>query len=235
MTTTSPESLALLGRAAKFRAEGKSWADAATQLAISHDELRRLVADHTRDYDRLARRARNEVHRESMDEALSTLRRLMKSEEPAVGMMAATTFVRYTLARMRLRTDAAGEQLVRESRKITVQAENVRSDNTSELAKVPKQQGVDATKKAAQPQAQAAATPVPSSSTPATTPTAPPTQARPATPPAAASQPSAAETLRRKRLFAAAVLGGTAPPLVKGGPQTLEVDRLMTSCLADAK
>jgi hypothetical protein len=232
--TTSPETLALLGRAAKIRAEGKSWADAAAQLAVGADELRRLAADHSRDYDRLARRARTEALREGMDEAVATLRRLLLSEDPDVSRMSALTLVRYTLARMRKGLDVGGDALARKPRKITVQAENVRAENVSESAEVAKRQTVDAAKKVAQPQQPATRVPPPPA--PATPP-APPAPARPATPPPAAAQPSEAEKLRRKRLLDAAVLGHPGPrtPITKGGSQTLEADRLMSGWLADGK
>ena len=101
MTTTSPESLALLGRAAELRASGVPWADAATKLAVGHDELRKLASEHSRDYDRLMRRARNDVLRETLDAALAALRTHVTSPEPKMSMRAATTIVRYELARMR--------------------------------------------------------------------------------------------------------------------------------------
>jgi hypothetical protein len=251
MTTISPTTLALLGRAAHLRASGRSWADAAAQLAVGQDELRRLAYEHSRDYDRLSRRARNEVLRESMDEAVGTLRRLLGSEDPDVGRMAAVTLVRYTMARMRQDLNAGGERPPK-PRKITVEAENVRAENSSELAKVTKRQDVDAAKKVAQPHPQPPATRVPSPpavaqppatapapATPAASPAAPgtapaPTPAHPATPPPAA-KPSDAELLRRKRLLNAAVLGQPLPPLSKDAPVPLEVDRLLRGWLADGK
>ena len=42
--SASAEPLALLGRAAELRADGTSWADAASQLCVTHDELRKLAA-----------------------------------------------------------------------------------------------------------------------------------------------------------------------------------------------
>jgi hypothetical protein len=222
MTATSPESL---GRAAELRASGVPWPDAAAQLALGHDELRRLVSEHARDYERLVRRARTEVLRETLDAALAALRGLVTSPEPGVGLKAATTIVRYDLARMRYDLKEAGERLARKRRKITAEAENVRAQNVSESSKGPDQQEVNAAKNVAQTRAPDA---------PATPPV-PPAPVRSTTPSAEKSKTPDADAIRRKRLFLAAVLGHTAPrtPLTKGVPQTLEVDRLISGWLAE--
>jgi hypothetical protein len=251
MKATSPETLALLGTAARLRALGLSWADAAAQVSVGGDELRALVYEHRREYDRLSRQARDEVLRESMDEALTTLRRLLHSEDPDVSRMSALTLVRYTMARMRQDLNAGGERPAK-PRKITVHAENVRAESMSELAKVPKPPVVDATKNVAQPQPPAVPKPAPATppaarvSTPApATPPAPPTNAqppapapaaapaRPATPPPPAAKLSDAELRRRKRILDAAVLGQPLPRLSKDAPVPSEVDRLLRGWLAD--
>jgi hypothetical protein len=226
MTATSPESLALLDRAAELRASGVPWPDAATRLALGHEELRRLVSEHSRDYERLVRRARTEVLRETLDAALTALRALVTSPEPGVGLKAATTIVRYDLARMRYDLKEAGDRLARKRRKITAEAENVRAQNVSESSKGQDQQEVNAAKNVAQS---------PAPDAPAKPPVPPPAPARPAAPPAAKSTTPDAEAIRRKRLFRAAVLGQPAPrtPLTKGVRQTLEVDRLISSWLAE--
>src|SRR5689334_468248 len=115
--TTSPESLALLGRAAQLRAEGVHWPDAAEQLALGHDQLRRLVADHHRDYERLVRRARADVLREATDEALAVLRAQLNSPERRVSLTTATTIVRYDLAVMRHGAREARDRLERAARR----------------------------------------------------------------------------------------------------------------------
>jgi hypothetical protein len=161
--TTSPESLALLGRAAELRAASTPWSDAAAQLAIGTEELRRLASENARDYDRLMRRARAEVLRESLDAALTTLRGLLKSSETGIGMKAATTIVRYDLARMRHGEKEAGARLERDARRShrcghepetpSTEAKNPRAQNMPESPKVPTQQEVNPAKKEAQPHA----------------------------------------------------------------------------------
>ena len=181
MTTTSPESLDLLGRAAELRATGVPWADAATKLALDHDELRRVVSEHPRDYERLMRRARTDVLRETLDGALTALRTLVKSPDQSVCSRAATTIVRYELARMRHGTKQAGSRFERDARrasrrdKVTDGAEKVRNENVSESAKVPNHQEVNAAKNVAQPTAPASASavaPKPAPVPPATAPAA---------------------------------------------------------------
>src|SRR6187455_2604714 len=110
-TATPPESLALLRRAAELRAGGTPWPDAAARLDLGHDELRRLVSDHARDYDRLVRRARAGVLREVLDEALAALRTHLASRDERASLSAATTLVRYDLARTRLGAQEARVRL----------------------------------------------------------------------------------------------------------------------------
>ena len=69
--TTSLESLRLLERAAELRAAGNRWTDTATQLAVGVEELRQLASEHTRDYERLVRRARTAVLHETLAAALA--------------------------------------------------------------------------------------------------------------------------------------------------------------------
>jgi hypothetical protein len=235
MTATSPESLALLGRAAQLRASGVPWPDAAAQLSLGHDELRRLVSDHSRDYERLVRRARTGVLRETLDEALAALRTHLASREERVSMVAATTLVRYDLARTRLGAQEARTRLERRARKL-------REQNASESSEVPNRQKVDATKNVAQtaaPKPAAGAPAAPPGPAPAKTPAGPatatptPPVTAPAAPPAAKAplDELARRRLRRLNDFA---LGRAAPaPLARGSRQTLEVERLISGWLTE--
>jgi hypothetical protein len=237
-TATPSESLALLGRAAELRASGTHWADAAAQLSLGHDELRRLVSDHSRDYERLVRRARTDVLRETLDEALAALRTHLTSRDERVSMVAATTLVRYDLARTRLGAQEARTRLERRARKL-------REQNASESTEVTKRQKVDAPKNVAQtaaPRPAASAPTAPHAPAPAKTPAAPATAtATPPTPATASAAPPPAakaplDELARRRLrrlneFA---LGRTPPaPLVRGSRQTLEVERLISGWLTE--
>jgi hypothetical protein len=235
--TTSPESLALLGRAAELRASGVPWSDAATKLALDHDELRALVSDHSRDYDRLMRRARNDVLRETLDAALAALRTHVASPEPKMSMRAATTIVRYELARMRHGGKEAGSRLERDTRrtKPTAEAREMRNQNVPESTEVPKEQEVNAAKNVAQSTAPGSASPVAPKPTPATpVPPAPPAPAVPApTAPAARNQQAPLDDAarRRQRLVDDCALGRTPPAL--GDLPTLEGCRLLSSWLAE--
>lgn len=150
--TTSSEPLALLSRAADLRAHGTPWNDTARQLAVEADPLHRLVAEHRRDYDRLARRARTEAARETFDAALAALRGLLKSEDPRVSLLAATTIVRYEMARMRRGERTARERLERDAQRVhrADRALPPLEPNVSESANVPKLQDVAAAKNGAQ-------------------------------------------------------------------------------------
>ena len=235
MTATSPESLALLGRAAELRASGVPWSDAAAQLSLGHDELRRLVSDHTRDYERLVRRARTEVLRETLDEAVAALRVHLASREERVSMVAATTLVRYDLARTRLGAQEARTRLERRAHKL-------REQNASESTEVTNKQDVTAAKNVAQttaprPAASApAAPPGPAPAKPSVAP-APPTPTPPVAAPAAppAAKPPLDELARRRlRRLNDFALGRTPPAsLVRGSRQALEVDRLITGWLTE--
>jgi hypothetical protein len=226
-TATPSESLALLGRAAELRASGTHWADAAAQLSLGHDELRRLVSDHSRDYERLVRRARTDVLRETLDEALAALRTHLTSRDERVSMVAATTLVRYDLARTRLGAQEARTRLERRARKL-------RDENASESTKVTNKQEVKPTEKVAQtaapkPAASApAAPPGPAPAKPAPTTPTPPVAA-PAAPPAAAKAPLDELARRRLRLLDDFALGRTPPAQNKR--QTLEVDGLLSGWL----
>jgi hypothetical protein len=225
MTATSPESLALLGRAAELRASGVPWPDAATQLTLGHDELRRLVSDHSRDYERLVRRARTGVLRETLDEALAALRTHLSSRDERVSMSVATTLVRYDLARTRLGAQEARTRLERRARKL-------REQNASESTEVTKQQKVDAPKNVAQ-----TAAPKPAAGAPAKTAPAPAkTPPAPATPPPAApaektTTPIDDATRRRQRLVDDFALGRTPPAQNKR--QTPEIEQVLRSWLTE--
>jgi hypothetical protein len=223
--SASPESLAILKRAADLRALGRSWDEAANQLAVGLDELQRLASEHHRDYERLSRRARNELHRQAVSTALVTLIKLMSSPEPGVGILAATTFVRYDTALMRHRGKEAATRLERVARElerdgertITVNAREPRAQNVQESSEVLNRQKVDAAKNAAQSNAPASAP------KPAT-----------AKPPTRASAPPDATARRKQRLLEDAVLGRTArTPLPRGDREALEAERLINGWLAD--
>jgi hypothetical protein len=206
--SASPESLALLNRAAELRAAGTPWSDAATQLAVEHAELRRLVAEHGRDYERLARRARTELRRDTLHEALAALRTQLQSPDDRVKFLAATTVIRYEMALMRYGDKAAAEGLERSTRrprKLAAEAHDVRAENVSESPKVPNPKDVNGAQKVAQSSAPAA---------PATPPQAP---ARPVPPVATNNAPPLSEAERRKRLvMQAAVRPAVSAPLERG-------------------
>ena len=211
----------------------------AAQLAVDAQELRKLASEHARDYERLTRRARNEVLRESLDAALATLRSKLTSPELRVSMVAATTIVRYDLARMRYGQKDAGAKLDRESRRssrresMADKAHEVRNENVRESTKVTNPQDVNAAKKSAQstPKAPANAAPSPPAPTPQT---ATPQPAPPVTPVAQPGKPSVADAIRRERLLEKFARGQTPPaPITKGVPQTLGVDRLISGWLTE--
>jgi hypothetical protein len=220
--STSSEPLTLLESAAELRAAGTPWAEAARQLAVAPDELRRLAAGHRRDYERLSRRARNEVHRQAVSTAITTLISLMRSPDTQVGILAATTFVRYDTALMRHRGKGAAAQRERDAaRTLTLGAESARAQDVRESAKVPNQQGVTAAKNVAQPPAPAAPKP---------TPQTPPAPAKPATAPVAATGPAPVDDLvrRRARLVDRYATGlGAPPPLVPDGRLDREIGRVV--------
>jgi hypothetical protein len=241
MTTNSPESLALLGRAAELRATGVPWSDAATQLTVGQDELRKLASEHARDYDRLMRRARNDVLRETLDAALTALRGHLASPDRGASMRAATTIVRYELARMCHGGKEAGSRLERDARrtKPTAEAREVRNQNVPESTKVPNQQEVNAAKNGTHSTASGSASPV----APKPTPSSPAPVAPPASTPAAPPAPTAAAVAgknqaplddvarRRQRLVDDFALGRV--PAVLGDLPTLEGGRLLSSWLAE--
>lgn len=152
------ETRSLLTRAADLRVAGANWPDAAKQLAVGEAELRTLATDYQRDYDKLARRARTEAARETFDAALTALRGLLKSEDARVSLLAATTIVRYEMARLR-RNDRAARGAAKQSFRnvhafepdLTPQQLGVRDrePNVSELAEVNNCSGVAAAKNVA--------------------------------------------------------------------------------------
>ena len=114
--SVSPEPLALLERAAELRARGRSWNETATKLSVTHDELRRLVAEQNRDYERLARRARADLLTETRGLALSTLCDLMQSPEERVRVAASSVSCRTTRTVRMIRT-AMGMRIAERNRK----------------------------------------------------------------------------------------------------------------------
>lgn len=159
--TTTPESLALLAGAAELRAAGAHWPDAAAQLAVDPKELRRLAAEHAGEYAKLARRARAEVEREALAVTIATLRELMRSPEPGVRLLAATTYVRYHLSTLRHDTAKARARLQSDAKRIEEfdakplpplpplprlpqGTKTARAANASDSAEVAKQQAIAA-------------------------------------------------------------------------------------------
>src|SRR5262245_58690184 len=106
MSALLPDTPALLGHAAELRARGTPWDGVATQLMIRTDELRRLVRDHARTYDRLADQARREFAHETLHAALARLHGLLQRQNERVALSAASTLVRYDLAQLRHRQQA---------------------------------------------------------------------------------------------------------------------------------
>ena len=209
MSLPSPESLALLERAAELRATGTPWPDTAKKLAVGVEALRTLAAEFQPDYDRLARRARDEVFRDTFREALTTLRNLLATEDTRTKFLAATTIVRCEMTRMRLSTKEAGDRVEYDTHPLnrndhpSVEVKTPRARNTSESPKVQNQQEVNAAKKVAQP-------------------TAPPVTPKPATPapaaPVAAKQPAPQDdaAARRKRLLVDKFALGHLAPAMPG-------------------
>jgi hypothetical protein len=119
MSSHLPEKLLVLDRAAELRAAGAPWPTVATELKLPVEELRSLRAAHASAYNRLARRAADEFRRDTMQETLARLRRLLQSENEGVAIVAAGTVVRYELARMR--QDARRERPERPARSSCVE------------------------------------------------------------------------------------------------------------------
>jgi hypothetical protein len=238
MSATSPEPLGLLERAAELRARGRSWDEAAARLSLGHDELRKLVADHTRDYGRLERRARADVLQATRHLALRTLRELMASPEDRVRMVATTTFVRYDLALKRHGDKEAESRLERDTSphkrdRTTGGAGKTRDKNMSESSEVKNQQDVAAPKNVAQTTAPKAATPA---AKPAPAATQAAAQAKPTAPIAAQGQVPPEELARRRRLLLNDFTrGGAARPLGKADRLDQEVGRLVDGLLGDGK
>jgi hypothetical protein len=240
--STSSESLVLLSRAAELRASGTRWPDAATQLSVGHDELRKLVAEHNRDYERLARRARADLLRETLDEAVAALRVMLKSPDARLGFLAATTLVRFELARMRHGMQAARERLERDTsargrRRLTAEAKTLDELDTSESTEVKTSQHLAAPKNVAQSTTQA--TP---SAAARVTPAAPMASVTPPAPVEPAAQVATHATItphereRRKRLLLHHFVTGAAePPLWKDDRLDEEVSRIADGLLADPK
>jgi hypothetical protein len=235
MSTTSPESLDLLERTAVIRALGKTWSETAARLSVCEAELRRLASEHQRHYDRLCRKARNENLREAMDLALATLRKLLDSDDPDISRSAAATLTKYTLARMRQGLDVGGEP-IRKPRKLTVRAENVRAENTSESTEVPNGTIVAVRKNVAQ----SSTTPTPSSPVPGA---APATTTRQTT--TASSRPAATgtgngpippdERARRRRLLLNDFAHRRSAPPAKHDRVDQEVARIVDGLLVGGK
>ena len=233
MSTTSPESLDLLERAAFIRSQGQTWTQTAARLSVGEAELRRLTSEHQRHYDRLCRKARDENLRETMDLALATLRKLLDSDDPVISRSAATTLTKYTLARMRLGLDVGGEP-IRKPRKLTVQAENVRAENTSESTQVPNGTMVAVPKNVAQSSASNTTNPASPTSARVTPPTAT-VPGKPGSPVAATGPIPPDERERRRRLLLNDFVHGRGAPLAKDDRLDLEIGRLLDALPADGK
>lgn len=166
MTSTSNGSL--LVSVAELRAAGTRWPEVATRMNLDLDELRRSVRENQREYDQLVRRARKELQQEAADAMLATLRGLLDSPDPKVTLTAATSLMRYEMARMREhskraknQSKATRDQLEDELRAIEnpsaprsqpspssrpeVQSQS-RAANVSESTKSPSGQGVSSAK-----------------------------------------------------------------------------------------
>jgi hypothetical protein len=207
MSAASPESLTLLSRAAELRATGKTWPAAAAELGWEHEELRKVVAEHGRLYERLASRARAEFRLDASSEAVAALRTLARSSDPDQCRHAATAILRFEAARLRSGAADAGEQLDRltrprrRPRPPADEAHPGRAANTSESPEVPVPQDVNGAQKVAHSGA----------------PPAPPAAPRPPAPPAPnAPPPSEAERRRQRLLMRAAVRPPVTGPLQRG-------------------
>jgi hypothetical protein len=206
--SASPEPLALLERAAELRATGMPWDQTAAQLSLGRDELRRLTAEHRRDYDRLLRRERAELLRETLDAALTALRTQIHSSDSRLSYLASCTFVRYRLACLRHSPEEARNRLQRDTspraqKRMTADLARGPAPNTSESTKVQTQQDVIASKNVAQSTPQPAPSPAPQS-TPGVTvtpPAAAPSAVKPASTASANSPISPEERERRRRLL----------------------------------
>src|SRR5262245_15843922 len=120
MTTASSQPvplLALLCRVAELRAAGTPWEAAAKQLGFEHAELRRFVAEHARDYERLARRARAEFRLEAFHEAIAALRKCLNSPDADERRLASASILRFEMTRLRHGVRDAGEELERLARR----------------------------------------------------------------------------------------------------------------------
>src|SRR5437763_5280520 len=101
MSPATPDTDALLSRAAELRARGASWEAAADELDADPDDLRRLTRDAGPAYRRLFAAARREVTDEAFGEALLALRRELRSRDERARREAAGVIVRIRLTAIR--------------------------------------------------------------------------------------------------------------------------------------
>ena len=99
---TSPQPVDVLARAAELRAGGKSWEFTARELHFDDvRELRDLVGQNDRAFQRVLNRARRDVIDDSFGEGVFVLRRLMRSPDEAVAYKAADSMIRFKATTIR--------------------------------------------------------------------------------------------------------------------------------------
>src|SRR5947207_10732662 len=101
MSPATPDTDALLARAAELRARGASWEAAADELDTDPGALKALTRDAGPAYRRLFAAARREVSEEAFTEALFTLRKELRSKDEKGRREAAAIILRLRMTAMR--------------------------------------------------------------------------------------------------------------------------------------
>src|SRR5205807_5333015 len=101
MSPATPDTDALLSRAAELRARGASWEAAADELDTDPGALKALTRDAGPAYRRLFAAARREVSEEAFTEALFTLRRELRSKDEKGRREAAGVLLRLRMTAIR--------------------------------------------------------------------------------------------------------------------------------------
>jgi hypothetical protein len=98
MTAITPETEAVLARAAELRAQGSGWIPVARELGREVPELRKLCADAGSTYTRLYEKARRATFAESLNEATFVLRNQIRSDNETAARRSAESLSRTALA-----------------------------------------------------------------------------------------------------------------------------------------
>lgn len=97
----SPELRERVARAAELRAEGRPWAAVAEQLGLATATVQAYPRRHPKLWAVAERRAWDRALAEAAAEAVTTLRRLLRSDDEKVNRDAAAKLVQYAARRLR--------------------------------------------------------------------------------------------------------------------------------------